>query len=319
MTQARHTLVDPAHAATYHCIARCVRRAWLCGFDDYSRRSFEHRKSWVERRILELGEIFACGIYAYAVMSNHYHLVVHMSPSTSNAWSAAEVARRWVKLYPTAKTATDQLKIEAILASETLIELYRRRLTDLSWLMKSISETIARRANAEDKVNGRFWQGRFKCQLLRDERALLAAMTYVDLNPIRAKIAPGLNGSKHTSVRKRHREVLRHPTTSNQPLLAMIGANSYNAPLLTNADYLELLEFTGRMIHPDKRGVIKPSEPKALTKLGLNPRHWSARVKGIGKGYWRVVAEVEDLLALAAQLKQRALYGIGFARQLLGA
>ena len=66
MTQARKTLVDPTHAATYHCVARCVRRTWLCGFDDYARKSFEHRKPWVERRILEMGEIFACGIYAYA-------------------------------------------------------------------------------------------------------------------------------------------------------------------------------------------------------------------------------------------------------------
>ena len=318
MTQARKTLVDPAHAATFHCVARCVRRSWLCGFDDYARKSFEHRKPWVEDRILELGNIFACGIYAYAVMSNHYHLVVHMSPATSNAWSAEEVARRWVKLYPTGKAETDQLKIEAILVNEILIKLYRRRLTDLSWLMKSISEPIARRANAEDKVNGRFWQGRFKCQLLRDERALLAAMTYVDLNPIRAKMAPGLNRCRHTSVRARHRAVLRRPEIANQPLLTMVGANSYNAPLLTNADYLELVDFTGRMIHPGKRGVIKETEPKALTKLGLDPKHWTAKVKGIGNGYWRVVAEVEDLMDLAVQFKQRTLYGIGFARQLIG-
>ena len=93
-------------------------------------------------------------------------------------------------------------------------------------------------------------------------------------------------------------------------------ANSSNAPLLTNADYLELVDFTGRMIQPGKRGAIKEKEPKALAKLGLDPKHWTARVKGIGNGYWRVVAELEDLVDLAAQFKQRTLYGIGFARQL---
>jgi len=208
-------------------------------------------------------------------MSNHYHLVVHMSPATSNAWSAGEVARRWVKLYPTGKPETDQHKIDAIVANELLIALYRRRLTDLSWLMKSISEPIARRANAEDKVNGRFWQGRFTCQLLRDERALLAAMTYVDLNPIRADMAPGLNRSKHTTLRARHRAVLKRPESAKRPLLAIVGASSFNAPLLTNADYLELVDFTGRMIQPGKRGVIKDTKPKALTKLDREgQRHW---------------------------------------------
>ena len=108
---------------------------------------------------MELGVIFACGIYAYATMSNHYHLVMHMSPSAANDWSAYEVARRWVKLYPTGKSDPDQLKIDAIVVNETMIENYRQRLTNFSWLMKSISEPIARRANAEDKVNGRFWQG----------------------------------------------------------------------------------------------------------------------------------------------------------------
>jgi hypothetical protein len=85
MTQARNQLVNPNYAGTYHCINRCVRRSWLCGFDRYTKRSFEHRKPWVEARILELGEIFACGI--------------------------------------------------------------------------SLSEYIARRANAEDKISGKFWEG----------------------------------------------------------------------------------------------------------------------------------------------------------------
>ena len=78
----------------------------------------------------------------------------------------------------------------------------------------------------------------FKCQLLRDERALLAAMTYVDLYPIRANIAPGLNRSKHTSLRQRYRETLRTQEMASLPLLALTGANSFNAPLLSNADYL---------------------------------------------------------------------------------
>ena len=115
--------------------------------------------------------------------------------------------------------------------------------------------------------------GRFKCQLLRDEKALLAAMIYVDLNPVRANMAAGLNRSKHTSLRARFRQTLKQPHSAQQPLLAMLGANSRNAPLLTNGEYLELVEFTGRMIAPGKRGRIKASEPRALTKLGLDATH----------------------------------------------
>jgi len=51
----------------------------------------------------------------------------------------------------------------------------------------------------------------------------------------------------------------------------MVGVNSLNMPLLTNADYLQLVDYSGRLIHPGKRGAIKETEPKALTKLGLDP------------------------------------------------
>jgi REP element-mobilizing transposase RayT len=257
MTEARRKLINPSHAGTYHCINRCVRRAWLCGHDDYLQQSFEHGKPIVEARILEVGSIFACGIYGYAVMSNHLHIVVHMNPNTARDWTPFEVATRWVRLYPTGKLDSDQLKIETILSDTLLIEVYRSRLCNLSWLMKSIAEPIARFANAEDKVNGRFWQGRFKAQVLRNEKALLAAMTYVDLNPVRADIAKGVSTSKHTSVKARYKDVRKDPNQANKPLLPLIGTKSFNFPNITVGDYLELVDFTGRQMAPNKRGRIR--------------------------------------------------------------
>jgi hypothetical protein len=59
MTSPRSQLVDPTTPGYYHCMSRCVRRAWLCGIDAYTGESFEHRRQWVEDRIVELGRIFA--------------------------------------------------------------------------------------------------------------------------------------------------------------------------------------------------------------------------------------------------------------------
>jgi hypothetical protein len=314
MTQARRQLVNPAYAGTYHCINRCVRRSWLCGLDSYTKKSFEHRKSWVEARILELGEIFACGIYAWAVMSNHLHLVVHMSPTTARDWSALEVATRWVKLYPAQTTELCEQKISAIIENAELVAEYRLRLANLSWLMKSLSEHIARKANAEDNVPGRFWEGRFKCQALLSQKAVLAAMTYVDLNPVRAKIAKGISSSGYTSVKPRSRQIEKQVELANKQLRPLIGTKSFNMPAITEADYIELVDFTGRQWHGGKKGVIDANEPRALTKLGLDETHWTMRVKGIGSGYWRVVGELDELIDKAKEMTQRTLFGIGFAR-----
>ncbi|WP_200945833.1 hypothetical protein, partial [Lysobacter sp. Root559] len=100
MTQARASLIPPGQAGTFHCVQRCVRRAFLCGIDRYTGRSYEHRKDWIEQRLLLLAECFAIAVHAYAVMSNHLHLVVQLEPSLTRQWADAEVAARWVRLFP---------------------------------------------------------------------------------------------------------------------------------------------------------------------------------------------------------------------------
>ena len=191
MTYARSILVPSGSPGTYHCVSRCVRRAWLCGDDRESGRTYEHRRQWVEDRIAELADIFAVAIWGYAVMSNHLHVVVEVIPQAAENWPAEEVAARWLKLYSRQDQDTAR-RAETLSGNEDRIEVLRDRLCDLSWFMRCLAEPIARRANREDGCKGHFWEARFKCQTLLDETAVLSAMTYVDLNPVRAKICDSL-------------------------------------------------------------------------------------------------------------------------------
>ena len=99
MTYPRRNLFEPGQGGAYHCVSRCVRRAWLCGIDSYTKKSFEHRKPIVEARVQQLGEIFAVCVHTYAVMSNHLHIVLSVAPRSAYQWSADKVARRWLTLY----------------------------------------------------------------------------------------------------------------------------------------------------------------------------------------------------------------------------
>ena len=94
--------------------------------------------------------------------------------------------------------------------------------------------------------------------------------------------------------------------------MPLLGVRSFNLPSISAADYIELVDFTGRELHPGKRGKI--AEPKALTQLGLDKNHWTTRVKGVSSGCWRVVGELEELIDKAKELSQRTLFGVGFAR-----
>lgn len=100
MATPRALLVDPDNALCYHLVSRCVRHAWLCGQDKRTRRDYSYRKSWLEQRLSHLGRCFAVDIYAQAIMSNHFHLVVYFDPLAASRWSNKEVAERWLEAFP---------------------------------------------------------------------------------------------------------------------------------------------------------------------------------------------------------------------------
>ena len=226
---ARRRIVDELSVGAYHSLNRCVRRAFLCGQDAATGRNFDHRKVWIRQRLETLAGLFAIDILGFAVMANHLHLVLRNRPDVAAGWSDEEVSRRWCALFPRQYPAADHaagatalnaagagamnaagaglamqtLREQMLLADPDRLAECRRRLSSLSWLMRCLCEPIARAGNREDRVTGRFWEGRFKCQALLDEAAVLACSLYVDLNPIRAGLADTPETSFFTSACER--------------------------------------------------------------------------------------------------------------------
>ena len=295
MTYPRSSLVPPGAPGLYHCVSRCVRRAFLCGADRISGRSFEHRRQWVEDRLHALARVFSVSIWSYAVMSNHLHVVVQVLPEVASQWSEREVAERWVGLFPRADM-NPQLRVDLLAMHSERVALLRSRLADLSWFMRCLAEPIARRANKEDSCTGRFWEGRYKCQALLDDTAVLAAMAYVDLNPIRAGMCDQLEASDHTSAVQRIHEIEANPSAARHALAPLVGIKGRSVLRMSQAQYLELLDFTGRQLRADKRGVITGPTPEVLRKQGADPDRWTRRVMATGSGFHRAIGDVESLI-----------------------
>ena len=211
MATPRHKLVDQENACCYHVASRCVRRSWLLGYDPLTGRNYSHRKSWLVDRMKLLARSFAVEIYGFAVMNNHFHIVLHYDPKACESWSDEDVAERWVEAFPPVEhgKVVEERKAEKralLLDDPDRLEHLRRTLGSLSAFMKHLKQPIARRANLEDDCDGHFFEQRFYSGALLSEEALLAAMVYVDLNPVRAKQVRSLAKCRDTSVAERLRE-----------------------------------------------------------------------------------------------------------------
>ena len=322
MPMPRKSLVSIDTTPSYHVVSRCVRRTFLFGVVD--NKDFSHRRNAIVAKLAELTQLFCIDISAYAIMSNHYHLVVRVQKKRALDLSIADVAARWSALFTLPVLAKRYLDDETMSQAEIdeamrQIELRRARLYDLSWFMRCLNEPIARMANLEDGCTGRFWEGRFKSQALLDERAELQAMAYVDLNPIRAQMAQTLEDSNFTSIQTR----LDHTVSPMKSLLLAFAGDSHKDNHSEHipynfVEYIQLVEWTGRQIKAGKPGIIPNKTPPILTRLNINTEAWINNCDSLERNYYRVIGSVSNMTDFCKKFKQQRIVGITAARLAFG-
>ena len=318
MTTARKQLISIDATSYYHCVSRCVRRSFLCGEDTQNQVSYEHRKEWIINKIHVLSRFYCIDICAYAIMSNHYHLVVNINQKKALDLSNHQVVERWSMAHKLPLIIQRWLhgqitsQIEHSKCIE-IIEVWRKRLWDLSWYMKELNYDIACRANKEDNCTGHFWEGRFKSQALLDEKALAAAMAYVDLNPIRAGIADKLENSDFTSVKARIDALDKQLATA--PCLHPFVGNKNNLKLdgipFRLMDYLELVDWTARQMRPNKASMDE-SLPPILDRLGGNVNNWLKICTQLEKFHTTAVGSQTHAIVAKAALNKKKLHLYAF-------
>lgn len=323
MPQARYRLVDTSTTPYYHCMSRCVRRAFLCGKDRFTGKNFDHRKGWILDRVKQLSSIFAIDVCAYAIMSNHFHLVLFVDTQRADDWTLDEVLDRWLSLYQgpviahkyRSGASLTELEQQAL---SLLVEVWRTRLGDLSWYMRCLNENIARMANAEDACTGRFWEGRFKSQALLDEAAVVSCMAYVDLNPIRAGMCESLETSAFTSIQERLLSFARNKgnqSKSANPLWLKPLSKENKSPAIDSLpieakSYFELVDWAGRAVREDKRGAIPSHIQPVLQRLGVNEQNWVTNTQHFGSRFHRALGRINRIRQFARRVEQKWISGI---------
>jgi len=317
MTIARSQQIDLSVTPYYHCVNRCVRRAFLCGEDKFTGQSYEHRRGWIADKIKELSRTFAIDVAAYAVMSNHYHIVLRVDQDGAANWSALDVVERWGEFFTFPVLISRFIKGECTTSAELkvveeIIEKWRSRLQDISWFMRILNEHIARQSNKEDDVTGRFWEGRFKSQALLDEQALIACMAYVDLNPIRADMAKTPEQSDYTSIQERIQKAMRKQPCKLLPFQDKTRNKDTAIPFEHN-DYLDLVDWSGRAILSNKRGAIPEDTPPILLRLGIDEKDWINHIRYFERQFPTAAGNINKLRQLAEQTSRRWIKGMGCA------
>ncbi len=341
---ARVDVFSADEVAIVHVMNRTVRRCFLMGNDSLTGKNYDHRKAWLEIELRRLAAQFGIDLLCYAILSNHFHLVLRSRPDVVAEWDDTEVARRWMMLCPLRKDASgraeepNEFELNMIRTNPERLASIRTRLSDISWWMRLLSQNIAQRANRDDQEVGKFWQARYRAVRLLDETAILAAAAYVDLNPIRAAIAETIEQSDYTSAQRRIESIQdnlkqRDPQPSQRTdseasksktasatkeALEHCFADSHLSPVsidelhdaigacgnvvghrashkgflpMSTVAYLELLDWTARMIRRDKRGATPATARPIFERLGISTEVWCELVQDFGRLFYAVAGK----------------------------
>ena len=330
MAVKRSAQIDLSLTTKFHCCTRAVRKAFI--LDDKTKKDPEKidRRKWIEDRILFLTTVFSIDVCAYAVMSNHYHVILDVHKSKSDAWTPLEVITRWHKIYKGTELSRSYVKGKNLteIESEIVLEFAencRKKLHDISWFMRNINEPLARIANKEDDCKGRFWESRFKSQALLDEQALLTCMAYVDLNPIRANMSTTIQKSECTSIKKRYEKAkqasnLNHTNEQPKHLSKLTGnysKNKNNDISIKVSSYIELVEWTGKQLREGKASINK-NTPSVLSKLNIDPEEFLYSAKHYGSQFHAMVGSIKSIFNAIEHYEINKTAGMKTAKTLFG-
>ncbi|MDR3634131.1 MAG: hypothetical protein P4L84_10015 [Isosphaeraceae bacterium] len=309
MTIARAHLIDTSVTRWYHCVTRCVRRAFLLG------EGADDRKLWIENRLQELAQIFAVAVGGFSVLDNHLHVLVRLDPEVAEGWSDEEVVRRWGRLFPPRDGTRQPIPVgdawvHGRLQDAAWIATARQRLQSLSWFMKCLKEPLSRMANRHEGTRGVFFEGRFKSVAILDTEALLATCAYIDLNPVAAGIALVPEAGDHTSIKQRVEHVAAQDRVDDlkaaeRGTIAAVAQSSgleeslWLCPIedrrrfdstregmvegFTLGNYLLLVEYTGRLFRNGKASISRDLA-ELFVRLGSDAESWQARLFKLSEG-----------------------------------
>jgi len=309
MAIARAHLVDVSLTRWYHCVTRCVRRAFLLGEGEFD------RKEWIDRRLQELAEIYAVSVGGFSVMDNHLHVLLRLDPEVAQGWSDEEVVRRWGRLFPPRDKSRQPLAVSKVwvqwqLQDAKWVATARQRLQSLSWFMKCLKEPLSRLANRQDQTRGAFFEGRFKSVAILDEESLLATCAYIDLNPVAAGIVKVPEASPHTSIKTRVEHVKAQKRTRDLQdakrgsVAGSVASSGLEESLwlcpiedrrtldssregmlggFSLGSYLLLVDYTGRLFREGK-AVISAEVSGILQRLGSSAESWWSRLEKLSQG-----------------------------------
>lgn len=193
----------------YHVMNRTTRGTYLFGVEPVFGRDYRHRRDWFKERMALLARFFCIDVLAYSILSNHWHAVLRNRPDLAAKLTPREVAIRWLSVTSRAKCRNKnggeitEAEIAQIVNDPQALEERRARLSNISWFVRQMCQTLARRCNKEDEVTGHLFGSRFKMNRLPTEEEILAGMLYVDLNPLRAGLADALDDFAEVSISDR--------------------------------------------------------------------------------------------------------------------